>query len=436
MLDAWTTPMLDYITLRDVGPAASMTVNFAERLTLLTGDNGAGKTFVLDIAWWALTRTWSDREAFPHRGKGVRPEIEYRVIGKRGPAAVVSAEFDFQRQTWKLPARRPAMPGLVIYVRVDGSFSVWDPARNYWKEAASLGVHAPDRPSAFHFDRRAVWDGLSVGENIICNGLIRDWVHWQLQRSAPFEALCSVLRTLSLPEEPALRPGAPMRVSLDDARDIPTVELAYGVVPVTHLSAGMRRILALAYLLVWAREEHAKASELLNQEPDSRLVVLFDEVETHLHPRWQRVILPALIEATGALSPGMTVQCIASTHAPLVMASAEPLFDTARDRAFDLDVRGSEVVVSEIEWRLRGDANAWLTSRDVFGLGYARSVPAEDAIRAAAEAVHRLGGVEVISSEDRAELYRLHQELGKQLSDLDPFWLRWFHFADRHGVLA
>ena len=43
--------MIDYIELKDVGPASSMRLDFAPRMNLLTGDNGLGKTFVLDIVW-------------------------------------------------------------------------------------------------------------------------------------------------------------------------------------------------------------------------------------------------------------------------------------------------------------------------------------------------------------------------------------------------
>ncbi len=39
-----------------------------ERLNVLTGDNGLGKSFVLDVAWWALTGTWVDRAVLPRGG--------------------------------------------------------------------------------------------------------------------------------------------------------------------------------------------------------------------------------------------------------------------------------------------------------------------------------------------------------------------------------
>ena len=43
--------MLDRLTLQNVGPAPAMDLQFGDRLNLLTGDNGLGKSFLLDIAW-------------------------------------------------------------------------------------------------------------------------------------------------------------------------------------------------------------------------------------------------------------------------------------------------------------------------------------------------------------------------------------------------
>jgi predicted ATP-binding protein involved in virulence len=50
--------MLEYLHLANVGPAPEMEITFAPRLNLITGDNGLGKSFLLDMAWYALTRRW------------------------------------------------------------------------------------------------------------------------------------------------------------------------------------------------------------------------------------------------------------------------------------------------------------------------------------------------------------------------------------------
>ena len=43
--------------MNHLGPAESLELQFGERLSVLTGDNGLGKSFVLEVAWWALTGT-------------------------------------------------------------------------------------------------------------------------------------------------------------------------------------------------------------------------------------------------------------------------------------------------------------------------------------------------------------------------------------------
>ena len=60
--------MLQSVHLRDVGPAAEMAWELGSRLNLITGDNGLGKSFLLDVAWWALTRTWAREPVVPAPG--------------------------------------------------------------------------------------------------------------------------------------------------------------------------------------------------------------------------------------------------------------------------------------------------------------------------------------------------------------------------------
>ena len=52
--------MLESFTLQNFGPAPEMTFALGERVNLLTCGKGLGKTFLLDIAWWSLTRSWAD----------------------------------------------------------------------------------------------------------------------------------------------------------------------------------------------------------------------------------------------------------------------------------------------------------------------------------------------------------------------------------------
>lgn len=49
--------MLKELKIINIGPADAE-LEFGNRLNLITGDNGLGKSFLLDIAWWAMTRKW------------------------------------------------------------------------------------------------------------------------------------------------------------------------------------------------------------------------------------------------------------------------------------------------------------------------------------------------------------------------------------------
>jgi hypothetical protein len=420
--------MLEQLELKHVGPSPQLTFDFARRLNLLTGDNGLGKTFILDVAWWALTRTWPGYPAAPHRGQGLKPTIAFQFSGKKRSVRF-SSTYDFQEQSWPSKPGRPADPGMVLYARVDGSFSVWDPARNYWKEAPTRGVNAPDRPAAYHFAPQQVWDGLQPDGRVLCNGLVRDWAMWQGRKDEAYQQLTQALEVLSPSEKERLIPGELTRISLEDVRDMPTLRTPYGQqVPVIHASAGVKRIISLAYLLVWTWQEHVQASRLLDQEVTRQIIFLVDEIEAHLHPRWQRTILRSLLNVMGALTSAdnVDVQLIAVTHSPLLLASLEPLFDAATDALWHLDLVNGSVVLKREEWRRRGDANSWLVS-ELFDLAEPRSLEAEQAIQQAEALMSR----ETVPAE---EFHEVRQKLRSSLPDVDPFWLRWGFWAREAGL--
>jgi predicted ATP-binding protein involved in virulence len=96
---------------------------------------------------------------------------------------------------------------------------------------------------------------------------------------------------------------------------------------------------------------------------------LFDEPETHLHPRWQRKILPSLAAAVNALrqSDRQPPQVVVATHSPLVLASLEPLFGDESDDLIQLDLLDGQVQITQGKWAAQGDVTNWLVS-ETFGL--------------------------------------------------------------------
>ncbi len=423
--------MLNHLQLKNVGPAPSMELKFGQRLNLITGDNGLGKSFLLDIAWWAMTRKWpaeinprltSGKKALPNSDKP--PSIGFSFSGKSRQEDYLSSYLP-REEAWTGRPGRPANPGLVFYAMADGSFAVWDPARNYWRTQGDVDVQ--DRIPAYVFSPAEVWDGLTGKDGKpLCLGLVMDWAGWQKENSAAFESLQAVLKAMSASEKERLTAGELTRLSLDDARDIPTIRMPYGQdVAVLHASAGMRRILALAYLLVWTWEEHCKAAKLLREEPTNQVVFLVDEVESHLHPQWQRKIIPALLAVAKTLIRKAEVQLITATHSPLVMASVEPLFDEEKDAWFDLDLERKKVVLRQRDFEKHGSAANWLVS-EAFDLPSGRAVEYEELVKKAAALLEQEH-----PSFDRIQ--DMNTKLVQALSPTDDFLFNWHYICKKKG---
>jgi hypothetical protein len=347
--------MIERLKTTNVGAMPIMEMEFGKRLNIITGDNGLGKSFILDIIWWALTRKWPSE---------VNPQL---TAGKKaipagdGDATIAfdiktktknlkdSSNFQRKLQTWPRSLGRPANPGLVLYAMSDGSFAVWDPHRNYYRGDIA-------RTPAYVFSPSEVWNGLLspvgqllTGDEYYCNGLIRDWASWQKENGDAFRYLGNVLSVLSPSDTEKLVPGKLTRISIDDVRDMPTIKMPYNQeVAVVHASAGIRRIIALAYFLVWSWMEHNQAAKLQGEEPTNQITFLIDEIESHLHPSWQLRIIPALLNVMNELAHDTEVQLITVTHSPLIMASLEPVFKTDSDAWFDINLKGNNVTIENL----------------------------------------------------------------------------------------
>ena len=54
---------LSYLEMSGVGPVSKLIFSPGSRLNIVTGDNSLGKSFLLDVIWWALTGKWVGERA-------------------------------------------------------------------------------------------------------------------------------------------------------------------------------------------------------------------------------------------------------------------------------------------------------------------------------------------------------------------------------------
>ena len=421
------------IGFREVGPAGRLVYRPNKRLNLVTGDNSLGKTFLLDSIWWAITGHWLEYPAAPRRNvQRSLPSIRvtYDAAGRNTGRV---GRYNWRKQAWEVSSKPHGMVALSIYARHDGSFVVWDAISGIDKEA---GAAETDH---LLLDRDSLWHGKRIrddtrGKISICNGLLQDWVNWQTRKGRfeeVFGAFVKCLKVLSPPGGQELEVDEPIALPGNE-QEIPALTMEYGTVPIVHASAGVKRIMGLAYVLIWAWFRHKRNASLIGMEPFDQMILVVDEVEAHLHPRWQRAIIPALMEVVDVLSDDLIVQAHIATHSPLVLASAETLFDREEDSLHHLKLDEQSVAMSTLEFGNLGSVDAWLVS-DVFRLKQARSLEGEYWIE-------RAMAIQLKSDPGRKEVEEADAGLRRYLRDDDEFWPRWRYFAqkivDRRGSVS
>jgi len=409
--------ILHFLEFSGLGPVRRLQFAPAKRLNVITGDNGLGKTFLLDVVWWALTQEWAEHMIVPLETVATPPLIKFSVASTLEQSPV-TAEFKPKSYRWEVP-RLPAVSGLVVYARVDGSFAVWDPANPILS-----GRGEGDQARSTSFTREEVW----AGDKKKIEGLLRDWVRWQTRAAElpGFATFEKVIQRTKPPDLGEFSVGKPLRLQ-GWPMEIPTLVHPYGRVPIVYESAGIRRILTLAYLIVWSWEEHKVQAKAAGRKEERQMVIILDEAEAHLHPRWQRVLLPALLGIAQDLHEELSIQYFVASHSPLVLASAEPVWNADMDGLFHLRMNANgKVLFDPMPFELRGTADSWLQSPSFDGL-HPGSEPAEKALRQAKALLEKHDAT-------TAEVQAVTDELAEHISADDPFWLRWVLFAVQHGV--
>ncbi len=103
-------------------------------------------------------------------------------------------------------------------------------------------------------------------------------------------------------------------VGEDEGGLFPRITTPSGTLPLDVLSQGTQSLIQTVAHLMIGYGEYYEYSADLERKPG---VLLIDEIDAHLHPSWQRRIIPTLIRHL----PKLQIFC--STHSPLMLAGLE-----------------------------------------------------------------------------------------------------------------
>lgn len=299
-------PVIQAVRLENIGPFESLELPLHPRTSVLLGDNASGKSSVLRAISLALS------------GEG--PEVDRAARGLlRAGSQAGRIELQMEKDKCHSVLRRD---GAGVSVRAEQLSPV---AAGLW---LALGFpplrgapSAPlDGPSDDSYTAPSALDvfplaGDEVDDRI---GNVQQWVvNTALradERSRAGQSCRHMLNTFfAIVAE--LTPGLDFTFDSIDRRTWQVmVRTNDGILSIDQLSRGMTAMFSWVGVLL------QRLFELYGDDQGSRrdergALVLIDEVDLHLHPEWQRRILPLV----GHHFPN--VQLIASTHSPLVVGS-------------------------------------------------------------------------------------------------------------------
>ena len=185
-------------------------------------------------------------------------------------------------------------------------------------------------------------------------------------------------------------------VNEDERGYFPEFRTPDGILPLNVLSQGTQSIIQWLAQFLFGYAQYYDYPENLAEKPG---ILLVDEIDAHLHPSWQRRIIPAL---TGHF-PNLQIFC--STHSPLMLAGlkAGQVQLLRRDASGQVTVSRNETDI--IGWSAEEILRSVLGVRDTTDL-------------TTASEIDRMGELivkETLTEEERNELKELRQRVGEAL---------------------
>lgn len=317
--------------------AQSLSLDFHERLNVFVGVNGAGKSSVLDAA--AILLSWMVNR-IKHASASGRPISESDIQNGESTGMLnVTCQVQGSYFSWSLAKTRK---GHVKRNALTSLIALSEVAKQFQAEISENDENVNLPLMAYYPVNRAVLDiplrirekhrfGLLAAYDEALSGgaSFRQFFEWFRERedleneirrdrqvlfpkiNAPFpdpqlEAVRQALEQLMPDFKNLTVRRNPLRME---------VEKKGKRLSVNQLSDGEKCLMAMVGDLA---RRMAIANPVRNNPLEGEGIVLIDEIDLHLHPKWQRMIIPKLID----IFP--KCQFIVSTHSPHVLTHVEP----------------------------------------------------------------------------------------------------------------
>jgi predicted ATPase len=343
---------LDKVVLSNIGPFEKLTLNFDQKWNVILGDNGTGKSTVLKAIALGLCgddeRSAKMAASLLRSGDDVTTGSIELTVGKDIYQTQLVRDGDHVRvRSLRLTRLQEGRWAVVGFPPLRGA-SANNP------RGPSLNAQSP---------HPVVDDLLPILTGVVDYRIdaIKQWivnVYTQPGEGgeggqSPTERNLKLI-TSFFDVVGSFTPGLRLAFKKVTPSYRVLVETDDGIIPIDRLSQGMSSILGWVGTLL----QRMYAIYPRSEKPESEsALVLVDEIDAHMHPSWQQL----LVNSLKRIFP--KVQFIVTTHSPLVVGGLEP----REVYRFERDIDGV-VQISQPEYSLKGLGAAGLLTSGLFGL--------------------------------------------------------------------
>ena len=334
---------IQQIHLENIGPHEQLSLSLDQGWNVLLGDNGVGKTHVLKAIALAAC------------GKEADVSGLLRTGAARGRIALTTADTEIEIVLTRRNGRVETTVVPASLLETEGFFIMgFPPLRTANRPVNESPTNRPKRPTAEdvlpllagdldpRMSRLKNW--LIQLDHIITSNTEPKQVKGYLGlRDSLFEILSDLTEGVTLEFGRVDAVKNEVYVKTDD-----------GEVPIESISQGMTSLLGWIGVLLHRLHEIYEAEE---NPRDFFGLVLIDEIDAHMHPEWQQVLIPRLTK----FFPNF--QFVATTHSPLIVGDMphRQVIRLARDE------HGKVISLPLTDEMMQGRADQILTGR-LFGL--------------------------------------------------------------------
>jgi predicted ATP-binding protein involved in virulence len=338
---------IDKITVSNYRCFEKISLDFDPQLTVIVADNGGGKTALLDavafgFGLFATSLSTTQGGLFGHtdvQRLKVRETVTNEMESQYPLTIEIIGVLDGQTESWKRELRTAKGNPTNKDAKILSNFAK--------KLQTAVTVQQKDSPQSLplivHYGTGRLWKEKSLinrkkAESSRLSGYLDcldpissykwfvEWLrsttqgdiqHRQKNSEVPSE-YAHLLEAIRQPIDECLKPVGWEYIEYDLAsRETTVTNREKGILPVSLLSDGIRNMIGLvadiAYRIIRLNPHLGQ-----NAAKETSGIVLIDEVDMHLHPKWQQLILPNLTNAFPKL------QFIVTTHSPLVLSTVRP----------------------------------------------------------------------------------------------------------------